>query len=378
MKTPRFKVVKAPEGWRVNVPIALSPDGKRVRRFFRSREEAEGFAKRLRMHLLQQQTDARVLPPAQADAASRAFAMLGEDAAPEALLEIVREHVNRHNTRLASVPFEDAFKQFADAQPRSASYAQSLRQFQARLAVLHGRMLCDITAKDIEDAMNDFPPTVFNYGLRILGGLFNYGRKRDLCATNPIGKLDRKKLPPREVEIYSPAQVAALFRASDPELTPWLATCMFAGLRASEARKMTWGDFDFTEKFIRVRPIVSKTHRPRAIRMEKNLREWLLPYRRVDPDLIAPQGMHAIRKQLRAAHKAAQVRQIKHGPRHSYASYLLARDGSVDALLLNLGHEDAATTFRHYHRVASARAAKTFWNVRPATRKIRKIIPMVG
>jgi hypothetical protein len=26
--------------------------------------------------------------------------------------------------------------------------------------------------------------------------------KRDYCATNPIQKLDRKKLPPREVEIY--------------------------------------------------------------------------------------------------------------------------------------------------------------------------------
>src|SRR4030095_10076847 len=120
------------------------------------------------------------------------------------------------------------------------------------------RMLCDDAARDIEAAMKDFPPSVFNYGLRILGGLFNYGRKRDLCATNPIEKLDRKKLPPKEVEIYTPAQVAALFQAADPSLIPWLAVCMFAGLRASEARKMVWGDFDFTENFIRVRAVVSK------------------------------------------------------------------------------------------------------------------------
>jgi integrase len=141
---------------------------------------------------------------------------------------------------------------------------------------------------------------------------------------------------------------------------------MFAGLRASEARKMTWGDFDFTENFIRVRAIVSKIHRPRAIPMEANLREWLLPFRREDSALVAPQGVNVLRKQLRAAHQASGVRQIKHGPRHCFASYLLARDGSIDAVVLALGHEDAATTFRHYHRVASQRAAKTFWSIRPS------------
>lgn len=370
--------MKTWEGWRLNIPAAFSANGKRSRQFFQTREKAEGFASKLRTRIVQHGTGAQILPPAQADAAVRAFAILGENAAPETLLEAVREYVNRHKTRLASVPFKDAFKQFADAQPRSPSYAQSLRQFRARLSILHGRMLCDITAKDIEEAMKDFPPSVFNYGIRILGGLFNYGRKRDLCISNPIEKLDRKKLPPREVEIYTPAEVDRLLAVGDPSLIPWLATCMFAGLRAAEARKMMWGDFDFAENFIRVRAAVSKTHRPRAIPMEKNLHEWLLPYRRGDSELIAPQGVNVLRSQLRAAHQASGVRQIKHGPRHSYASYLLARDGSVDALLLNMGHEDAATTFRHYHRVASQRAAKTFWSIRPPTSATEKIVAMSG
>jgi integrase len=73
------------------------------------------------------------------------------------------------------------------------------------------------------------------------------------------------------------------------------------------------------------------------------------------------------------------VQQIKHGPRHSYASYLVARDGSIDALLLNMGHEDAATTFRHYHRVASQRAAKTFWSIRPSEAETgAKIVAMAA
>jgi hypothetical protein len=111
----RFKPVKTPKGWRLNVPASLSSNQKRSRRFFQSREEADGFASKLRTQLAQHGTGAQILPPAQADAAVRAFAMLlGEDdAAPETLLDAVREYINRHKRRAASLVFEDAMQAFA-------------------------------------------------------------------------------------------------------------------------------------------------------------------------------------------------------------------------------------------------------------------------
>jgi integrase len=376
MKAARFKLKETSKGWQVNIPGSLSPSGKRSRRYFPSRSQAEAFASRLRIQFVQHGTGLRILAPAHADAAVRAFATLEEFSdAPEILLEAANEYADRHRSRSASIPFEDAFEQFSHAQLRSPSYRRSLRSFQTRLTSLHDRLLCDITAKDIETAMEDFSPSTFNYGFRILKALFNWGRKRDLCAGNPIEKLDYKKLVPREVEIYTPAEVAALLGNSTPALVPWLATCMFAGLRASEARKVTWSDFDFVENFVRVRAAITKTHRPRAIPLEANLREWLLPYKHEDSALIAPQGENVLRVQLRAAHQASKVRLISHGPRHSYASYLLARDGSIDRLLLNMGHTNAVVTFRHYHRVASERAAKLFWNIRPPS-EAGKIVAM--
>ena len=40
--------------------------------------------------------------------------------------------------------------------------------------------------------------------------------------------------------------------------------------------------------------------------------------------------------------------------------------GNVDALLLNVGDEDADTTFRHYaSKIATKRAAIAFWNIFP-------------
>lgn len=359
----------------MNVPAPLSETGARSRRFFETKEAATGFAQSLRNRVSQHGASSRLLPPVESDLAARAFKML-EGHPKEVIIDSVREYLERHNRRLASIPFEDAFKEYAAAQPRSSSYSRSLRQFRTRLTALHGRPLCEIGARDVEAAMQSFPPTVFNYGRRLLAAVFNYGRKRDYCATNPIEKIDRKNLPPREVEIYAAKDAAALMHAAEDSLIPWLGLCMFAGLRASEARKLVWSDLDFTEGFIRVRAAVSKTRRPRAIPMEKNLKSWLLPRRGKDQALIAPQGVNLLRKQLREAHRSSGVALIKHGARHSYASYLLARDGSVDALLLNMGHETAATTFRHYHRVASVRAAKAFWAIRPGAVEPGKVVPM--
>lgn len=375
MKTARFEPKKTSAGWRINVPAPLSETGARSRRFFETKEGATGFAQSLRNRVSQHGVSSRLLPPVESDLATRAFKML-EGHAKEVILDAVREYLDRHNRRLASVPFEVAFGEYIAAQTRSGSYTESLKQYRKRLAALHGRPLCEIGARDIDAAMKDFTPTVYNYGRRLLAALFNYGCKKDYCATNPIKKLDRKNLPPREVEIYAPKDAAALMHAADDALIPWLGLCMFAGLRASEARKLVWSDIDFTEGFIRVRAAVSKTHRPRAIPMAKNLKSWLLPHRGADQKLIAPQGLSAIRKQFSAAHKAAGVAVIKHGARHSYASYLLAQDGSVDALLLNMGHTNAVTTFRHYHRVASARAAKAFWVIKSNTVASGKVVPM--
>ena len=98
MKMPKFKPLKTPDGWCVNIPAQFSRDGKRLRRFFASREQAETFASRLRAQIAQHGTAVRILSPTKTDVALRAFAMLGENVQPETLLEAVREYVGRHNT----------------------------------------------------------------------------------------------------------------------------------------------------------------------------------------------------------------------------------------------------------------------------------------
>ena len=377
MKAPRFAPVKTSKGWRLNVPAALSANKKRCRLFFPTRERAEGRATELRATFLNHGRNACVLPPAQADAASRAFSLLAGHGGPEILIQAATEFLERHNTRANSVTFDEAFRLFERHQVRSAAYAQSLRQYRTRLTTLQPRLLCEISVAEVEQAMAGFPPTVFNYGLRILGGVFNYGRKRGWCGSNIASNIDRKTTLPKDVRVYSPQEAADLLAASHVDLIPWLSVCLFAGLRGSEARQIRWHDCDFEQQVIRVSSVIAKNHQPRLVPMEPNLCQWLLPYRGSPSELVAAKGKNVLRKLLRGAHKDSGVALIKHGARHSYASYLLKRDGSIDALRLNLGHtESSDMTFEHYAtQLVTKKDAAAFWSIVPVATS-EKIVAM--
>jgi integrase len=379
-----FQTVKTPKGWRVNIPATLSKDGTRQRRFFPTQKAAIGFLQSLKIRKENFGVASGILKPWQEEQAAKAFELLEEH--PEVsmtLHEIVSGFLRERATKNASVTFLEAFESFegSDSGRRSESYLRSLRQYKNRLASLHEKMLCDIQAGDIDAAMQGFPASVYNYGLRILGGVFHHGMKRDWCSSNPLEKLDRKRTGVSEVQIYSPEEVQKIMAAASaiPDALPFVAVSMFSGTRASEARQLTWGDIDLLEGFVQVRAGVSKTKRPRAIPMSENLKAWLLPYRGKDSDLIVPQGGNSLRTQLRKIHSDAGVQTIKHGMRHSFASYLLARDKDITGLTLAMGHDDAETTFRHYHRAATERDAKKFWSIKPAQENPGSIIvPMRG
>ena len=369
-KPIQFKSTRTASGWAVNVPPKLSDSGKRQRRFFDTKREADGFLDDLKTRIENHGIGARLLAPWQEQQAAKAFELLASKNIEVQLSEIVGEFIERRAKRAASEKFKDAFLEFetADTMRRSDSYKKSLRQFRVRLDSLGDKMLCDIRAADLDKAMRMFPASVYNFGLRILGGVFNYGMKKEWCDQNPVERLGRKVRPPTEVQIYTPAQAAALMAAADERIVPMLAVCMFAGLRASEARKTTWGDIDLAEGVVKVRATVAKTHRPRTIPISANLKAWLQPHVGKAEASIVPTADITIVRLLRAAHEDAKVPRIKHGARHSFASYLLARDGSIDDLVLAMGHDDVKTTFQHYHRAATKKDAVAFWKIAPAKR----------
>ena len=78
-----------------------------------------------------------------------------------------------------------------------------------------------------------------------------------------------------------------------------------------------------------------------------------------------PFSENVLRDRLAELREKHGVPTIKHGARHSFASYWLALHGDIDQLCRFLGHDDPQTTFRHYAKAATKREAQKFWAIMP-------------
>ena len=72
-------------------------------------------------------------------------------------------------------------------------------------------------------------------------------------------------------------------------------------------------------------------------RSRENARAWLLPYAQAT-GRIWPLSESMLLVRLRALGVKHRVATIKHGARHSFASYWLAMHGDIDQLCQFLGH----------------------------------------
>ena len=63
--------------------------------------------------------------------------------------------------------------------------------------------------------MDGMPPSVRNFTIRILGGLFNFGAKRGFCGDNPVRRLDLSQRDPTEIQLHTVEEVAAIMAAAE-------------------------------------------------------------------------------------------------------------------------------------------------------------------
>lgn len=202
-----------------------------------------------------------------------------------------------------------------------------------------------------------------NNRLQNIKVLFAFAKQRNYLPksdTTEASRVKRVKIPPQDIEIYTPTQFEALIRAAPVELVPYLAIGAFTGIRAAELARLDWSAVSIERRIIELRATQAKTAARRLIPISDNLAAWIEPFvveGSVIPNLRIRDGITNLAKEL-------EIGWPKNVLRHSYISYRVAQTGDVPRTALECGNSPNII-FRHYRELVDEEAAKAWFGIMP-------------
>jgi integrase len=312
------------------------------------------------------------------DSAAREFARAFDILGHGGIVEAARYYKAHVETGLPDVPVTQAVEKFADAKRKegmSAIYLKDIRTILGRFASHFQCNIASIVPEDLRDYLNakHISPVAKNNHRRLIVVLFNFAkaqrwlRPNEQTAADVLGIYNVKE---RDVEIYTPAEVARLINAAGPDFLPYLALIAFGGVRREELHKgLQWEAINFDRGYIIVSASVAKTGRKRKIDMTENLLEWLLPYRVKSGAIFKTDP----RKRIAKVVAASGVKWKRNALRHSFGSYRMEQTKNAGQVALEMGNS-AAVVMKHYFEIVDARAAREYWSIKPLPATDRKIV----
>ena len=204
--------------------------------------------------------------------------------------------------------------------------------------------------------------------------------RRRWCASNPATSIFKKKLGRGVPEILTVAQCRDLMNYvaefEGGALARYFALALFAGIRTGPggelvklARHANRSKLiDLANGVIRIEPEIAKTHQSRTTEIRPVLHTWLT---RFGGEILPPNSDRRI-KHIRA--KFSLGHDVL---RHTFFSYLVGTDGSVEKAALQGGNTEKVLR-RHYLNMVTANEATEFWQILPPGSNDAKIIQMIS
>lgn len=379
------RVAKA-EPDRVRWLVDTVEAGRRSRKFFRKKAEAEGFVKlqKVRKENLGRRAETITATLAeQAEAAERMLEPFGVS-----LLDAVSDYVRSRDEAEGSQKVETIVADFIASRKAEEASDYYLRDLRLRLGKFSERFgdrpASSITRKDVEgwlDSLGVGAVTRANV-LRNVKALFSWAEDREIIASNPAARVKVKKPKVEKApEIFTPEEAEALLDAAQSEeagggkMVPYFALGIFAGIRPEELKRLRWEEIDLEGGFIEITAGKSKTAQRRLVDISPNLAEWLFAFPGVS-GAVAPPNVTKLR---RAAMKAAGIRRWPVDVmRHSFISYHLARGKDAAETALQAGHKGTDMIFRHYREIVKPKEAEAFWGIVPGVPAKKKKITRIA
>jgi integrase len=340
-------------------------DGKRKFLNFRTLAEAQKEGEKKRIERNKIGNDARRLSEEHKRDAAKAVDTLKGCASLTAAAEFFIKH---HAPLLAHRTVNDLMKEFISAKKASGRRPRTIQNLEYRIGkfatTFGNKKLQEISTHDIEDWFNKNEYSGMsrrNFRTALLG-FFNYAVKRGFLFQNVAIALENPILDESTPEILTCGEVEKLLETAlmkHPEMIPYFAIAIFAGLRPTEVQQLEWSSIDFEDKLIRVTPQMAKKRRQRLVDMSDNLIAWLQPYRQTEG------SVHYSRQQFEQIRRLSRVRWVADIMRHTFASYQLAKCENTAKTCLQMGHRDPDVLFNHYRGLVKRQDAETFWQILP-------------
>ena len=223
------------------------------------------------------------------------------------------EHYAKHLESLGhSTTVESAIRELLairQAEGKSRSHLADLRHRLRLFADSYGgRIVASIPTREIDGWLTGLacaPQTRVNFR-RIIHNLFAFCLGRDYCASNPVARATKVKVPPKAIGILSVSEAQALLQACPPSILPAAAIGLFGGLRASEIARLDWHSIDLDRRFIEVAASKTKTAQRRLVTISDNLHAWLAPFQAIS-GRVRP-STNTYRRKFKKALEAAESR----------------------------------------------------------------------
>lgn len=337
--------------------------GSQTRRTFHSIEQAKAW-------IDAQSSAADGLPAltaAQVAEATRAYAILPPGVSLYALAQAAAARAAEAAAPIDLIPLCIDYIEDCRSRLRPPTVAQYRRHLNMALtSPLLGADLRNHTKPTIRAYLESIPSQYERRRmLATLSALYTHLVERDLLPANPCATIRPPRLPKHPPAVLTLDQARSLIdRAKAFEngaLLPYIAVCLFAGIRPAEAMRLR--PCDIGREYITLSASQTKTICARTVPIQPNLRALL--DRSLDPTarLIIPHSPSRFRHHLCALIASLPFAWSQDILRHSYASYRYEQTRNAAATASEMGHTGTEIFFQHYRGLVSPGSGLAFFSI---------------
>jgi len=358
-----YEITHPSTPWQV---VYSGPSGKRVRRHFSKKADAEAYHRDLLAKAQIAGTAGLVM-----DAEMRAeYFAARQILAGVPLLDAVRYYVRHNPVGDANVPLAGVVDDFIEDKRRAGRSENTIRDLESRLRVfMAGSSVTqarDFTAEAVRrylQALPGGPVTLRNHRacLSVFGGWL--ARKR-IIPENPVRDVERVRYDQAVPAVLTPQDAEKVMRKAQEHrggiFALYFALTLFAGLRSGEVERLTWSSIHLDGASPVIRVAAGKKRGRRAIRIvpiEPALKSWL--------EWGREKGVPIAHQPINRAQKVRDV--IDWQPdiaRHSWISYRLALVANEAEVARQAGNTPDVI-YRHYYQLVTRSGAVRFFSIWP-------------